>query len=126
MDMPRTSTGSSEGESVTFTQRLRRAQIIEKTVELVAEKGYAGVSLSGIAERAGISKPAVLYHFSSKTAVVDAAYEHVLHELVARVGAAVEAAPAADGPAHNASSMIEDRKSTRLNSSHVKIEHADF
>lgn len=107
MDMSRTSTGSSEGESVTFTQRLRRAQIIEKTVELVAEKGYAGVSLSGIAERAGITKPAVLYHFSSKTAVVDAAYEHVLHELVERVGAAVEAAPAADGPAYYAGSMIE-------------------
>jgi AcrR family transcriptional regulator len=116
--MPRTSKTSSDNESTTFTQRLRRAQIIEKTIELVAEKGYAGVSLSGIAERAGITKPAVLYHFPSKAAVVDAAYEQVLHELVAHVGAAVEAAAAADGPAAYASSMIEhlsvNRRHTRM------------
>ncbi|MCH7232317.1 TetR/AcrR family transcriptional regulator [Glycomyces sp. L485] len=116
--MPRTSKTSSEGASPTFAQRHRRAQIIEKTIELVAEKGYAGVSLSGIAERAGITKPAVLYHFSSKAAVVDAAYEHVLHELVSHVGAAVEAASAEEGPAAYASSMIEylsvNRRHTRM------------
>ncbi|RRR98749.1 TetR/AcrR family transcriptional regulator [Glycomyces terrestris] len=99
-------------------QRLRQAQIIEKTVELVAEKGYAGVSLAGIAERAGITKPAVLYHFPSKSAVVDAAYEHVLQELVSHVGAAVEAASAEDGPAAYAISMIEhlsvNRHHTRM------------
>jgi TetR/AcrR family transcriptional regulator len=104
--MPKTSRPSSEDASATFIQRLRREQIITKTVELVAEKGYAGVSLSGIAERAGITKPAVLYHFPSKAAVVEAAYEQVLHELVSHVGAAVEASTPEDGPAAYASSMI--------------------
>ena len=48
---------------MTFTRRARKAQIIEMTIELVAEKGYAGTTLSGIAERSGITKAAVLYHF---------------------------------------------------------------
>ena len=77
------------GRDSTLTRRVRRAQLIEVTVELVADKGYAGVSLSGIAERAGITKPAVLYHFSSKAEIVNAAYEHVLSALTTQVATAV-------------------------------------
>lgn len=77
----------------TFTERLRREQLIGVTVVLVAEHGYRGVSLQRIADAAGISKAAVLYHFASKDAVIAAAYEQVIGELVEHVGAAVEAAP---------------------------------
>lgn len=77
----------------TFTERLRREQLIGVTVDLVAEHGYRGVSLQRIATAAGISKAAVLYHFPTKDAVIAAAYEHVLGELVAHVASAVEAAP---------------------------------
>ncbi|MEQ3553405.1 TetR/AcrR family transcriptional regulator [Pseudonocardia nematodicida] len=77
----------------TFTERARREQLISLTVDLVAEHGYRGTSLQRIADAAEISKAAVLYHFASKDAVVAAAYEQVLGELVAVVGAAVEAAP---------------------------------
>lgn len=104
--MTKPSPAEDAGKATTFTRQARKAQIIAMTVELVAEKGYAGVSLSGIAERAGITKPAVLYHFSSKAAVVSAAYEQVLHELVAHVGAAVDAAAAEEGPSSYARSMI--------------------
>lgn len=116
--MPQRNMDGAGSEAVTFIQLQRRAQIIEKTIELVAEKGYAGVSLAGIAERAGITKPAVLYHFPSKTAVVNAAYEHVLHGLVSHVGAAVEASAPADGPAGYASSMIEYLS---VNSRHTRM-----
>jgi AcrR family transcriptional regulator len=70
--------------------------LIEVTVELVADRGFAGVALSGIAEHAGITKAAVLYHFPSKIAVVRAAHDHVLSASGGHV-AAVEAeeAPAA-------------------------------
>lgn len=38
-----------------------------------AASGYLGTSLARIAERAGMSKAAVLYHFDSKEALLDAA-----------------------------------------------------
>lgn len=79
----------------TFTEDARRRQIIDCTIELVAERGPAAASLSAIAARAGISKAAVLYHFASKDAVLDATMSHVLTSYVAAVGEQVDAA---DGP----------------------------
>lgn len=73
----------------TFIEQARRAQLIEVTIELVARHGYAGTSLARIAEAAQISKATVLYHFPSKDAVVRAAYESVVEDLTAEVGAAV-------------------------------------
>ncbi|MER5394673.1 TetR/AcrR family transcriptional regulator [Saccharopolyspora sp. NPDC002686] len=91
---------------LTLTERARRQQLIEATVELVADRGYAGASLSRIAERAGITKAAVLYHFPSKDAVVRAAHEHALTALTSQVAAAVEAADPAHGPAAYIRSMV--------------------
>jgi AcrR family transcriptional regulator len=76
---------------LTITEQARRAQFIGVTIDLVAQHGYAGTSLARIAEAAGVSKAAVLYHFPSKDAVVQAAYTTVIDGLVAQVGAAVEA-----------------------------------
>ncbi|GII77839.1 TetR family transcriptional regulator [Sphaerisporangium rufum] len=61
------------------------------TIEVVARYGHAGTSLARIAEAAGISKAAVLYHFPTKDAVVQAAYASVLESLTEYVGAAVDA-----------------------------------
>ncbi|HLU57026.1 MAG TPA: TetR/AcrR family transcriptional regulator [Pseudonocardia sp.] len=85
----------SEPRRRTFTEEARRRQIVERTIELVAERGAAAASLSAIAARAGISKAAVLYHFASKDAVLDATMRHVLDAYVAAVGARIDAA---DGP----------------------------
>ncbi|TDO46419.1 TetR family transcriptional regulator [Kribbella sp. VKM Ac-2527] len=90
----------------TLTEQARRAQLIDVTVELVAEHGYGGTSLARIAEGAGITKAAVLYHFPSKDAVIEAAHKHVLDALVGTVGAAVEAAGPADRPAAYIRSMV--------------------
>ncbi|QVQ51549.1 TetR/AcrR family transcriptional regulator [Spiractinospora alimapuensis] len=111
------STPAPEGQG-TLTERARRAQLVEVTIELVADRGYAGASLARIAERAGITKAAVLYHFSSKAAVVEAAYEHVLTALTGSIASAVEAAPVADGPAAYIRSMVgylnENPRHTRM------------
>jgi AcrR family transcriptional regulator len=84
-------TTGREGRRPTITEQARRSQFIEVTIELVARRGSAGASLSRIAEAAGVSKAAVLYHFPTKNAVVEAAYEAVLKALVEHVGAAVAA-----------------------------------
>lgn len=59
------------GKSGSFIERARRAQIVEAAVEVVAEFGYARASLARIAERAGISKGVVTYHFKGKGEILD-------------------------------------------------------
>lgn len=76
----------------TFTEQARRAQLVEVTIDLVARHGYAGTSLQRIADAAGITKAAVIYHFASKNAVIKAAYDFVVAGVVEYVGARVEAA----------------------------------
>ncbi len=91
---------------VTFTEQARREQLLSVTVDQVAARGVAGASLSRIAEAAGITKAAVLYHFTSKDALIAAAHAHVLESLVAAVGAAVDAADTADRPIAYVRAMI--------------------
>lgn len=73
----------------TFTEQARRAQLVGVTIALIAEHGYAGCSLQRIAEAAGITKAAVIYHFASKRAVIRAAYDTVIAGLTAEVGALI-------------------------------------
>ncbi|MFC7303093.1 TetR/AcrR family transcriptional regulator [Streptomyces monticola] len=87
---PRRATQSAEP---TFTERARREQLVACTIELIATRGYPATSLAAIAERAGLSKAAVLYHFSSKDNLTRAAFEHVISRFTAYVRERVEAAP---------------------------------
>ncbi|OBK14180.1 TetR/AcrR family transcriptional regulator [Mycobacterium asiaticum] len=56
------------------------AAVLDATVELLAEKGYAGLSVAAIAERAGTSKPAIYRRWPGKA--------HLVHEAVFPIGAA--------------------------------------
>ncbi|MBB5102089.1 TetR/AcrR family transcriptional regulator [Streptomyces spectabilis] len=82
-----------QADAPTFTERARRRQLIECTIDLISTKGHPSTSLSAIAERAGLSKAAVLYHFASKDNLTRAALAHVLEEFTAYVGERVAAAP---------------------------------
>lgn len=63
---------SKDGSSGrTFTEQARRAQLVACAIDLVAEVGYPQASLSKIAERAGVAKGVVLYHFASKEELVN-------------------------------------------------------
>lgn len=97
---------SAESHERTFTERARRQQLIGVTIEQVAQRGFAGASLARIAESAGITKAAVLYHFGSKDALVTAAHEEVLESLVATVGEALEDAAVADRPGAYIRTMV--------------------
>lgn len=50
----------------TFIEEARRAQIVAAATEVVAEVGYARSTLARIAERAGVSKGVISYHFDGK------------------------------------------------------------
>ena len=75
---------------------LLRGEILEAGRELVTELGsFDDVSVRAVAQRAGISTPAIYLHFADKEALVDAICELVFVDLEK----AMEAAVAALGPA---------------------------
>lgn len=66
----------------TFIEEARRAQLVACAIDTIAELGYGQASLARIAERAGISKGVIGYHFAGK----DELLSEVVAEVVARGG----------------------------------------
>jgi AcrR family transcriptional regulator len=88
----RTNRRIGAGADQTFTESARRAQIVDCAIAVVSRHGYAGASLSRVAELAGISKGVITYHFASKAEILEA----VVAEVFAR-GAAYARANWPDG-----------------------------
>jgi TetR/AcrR family transcriptional regulator, fatty acid metabolism regulator protein len=60
----------------TFIETARRAQIAGAAIDTVAEVGYAAASFARIAERLGISRGLISYHFAGKDDLI----RQVVHE----------------------------------------------
>ena len=69
-----------------------RSRILEAAMELFSRNGVDGTSIRAIAERCGLTDPAVYYYFSSKTVLLDALWDA---RLEAQAEAKVAGAPAA-------------------------------
>ncbi|HET9104795.1 MAG TPA: TetR/AcrR family transcriptional regulator [Solirubrobacteraceae bacterium] len=54
----------------TFIETARRAQIVAAAIDTIAEVGYAQATLGRIAERIGISRGLISYHFAGKDELV--------------------------------------------------------
>ena len=81
-----------------------RARILQAGLELAAESGPSGMTISQICERAGVKPPAIYYHFGSKEGLLGAVVETVAEgwldqleasqpaggEIAVRLGAAVD------------------------------------
>ncbi len=65
----------------TFISDARQKQIVDTTIETLAEVGYGRASLAEIAKRAGISKSVILYHFKGGK---DELLEKVVEDIYAR------------------------------------------
>jgi AcrR family transcriptional regulator len=65
-----------------------RAQILAAAAELAKEKGAAHISIEAIAQRAGLSKGGLLYHFPKKDALIQALVEQHLAEVEAELAGA--------------------------------------
>ena len=74
--------------------RAMRARLLEATVELLVERGFAGTSTTLVSERAGVSRGAQLHHFPTKNALVLAAVEHVAEVRRSELVSLAEALPA--------------------------------
>src|ERR1700727_2759739 len=71
----------------TFTSAARRAQFVAAAIDTIAEVGYARATLGRIAERVGVSKGVICYHFAGKDELV----QEVIADIAARGGAFVYA-----------------------------------
>ncbi len=57
--------------------RETRRRLMEAVVGCLVERGWAGTTTSLVAERAGVSRGAMLHHFASRGELVAAAVQHV-------------------------------------------------
>ncbi len=74
------------GSGSTRTRTDTRARIQQIAVELFTEHGYEGTSLREIAERLGVTKAALYYHFKSKEDIIQSLvedYQAQMDELIA-------------------------------------------
>jgi TetR/AcrR family fatty acid metabolism transcriptional regulator len=82
-DLTMRSDAATAGQKTrTFTETARRAQIVAAAIDTIAELGYAQASMARIAERLGITKGVIAYHFDGK--------EELIREIVAEVAAQAE------------------------------------
>jgi AcrR family transcriptional regulator len=58
--------------TVGASAEVTRARILDVALQLFAEQGYAGTSIRDIAERLGMTKSSLYYHFASKEDLLDA------------------------------------------------------
>lgn len=94
--------GTADSETIYETASDTRRRILRVSTELFGEQGFHETSLREIAERVGVSKPAVLYHFPGKADILCALVEPLLHDLsaaLARASAPAAAPRAADSSA---------------------------
>ncbi|SFA88752.1 transcriptional regulator, TetR family [Nocardioides alpinus] len=70
--------------------RAMRARLLEATVDLLVERGFAGTSTTLVSERAGVSRGAQLHHFPTKNDLVVAAVEHLTERRGAELAAAFD------------------------------------
>lgn len=78
-----------------LTAEQRRRQLFSVALELFAHGGYRATTMDDIAEKAGVTKPLLYQHFSSKRALYLELVDSIAHDLLVAIQLAVADA---DGP----------------------------
>ncbi len=78
-----------------LTADQRRQQLVAVALELFAHRGYRATTMDDIADTAGVTKPLLYQHFSSKRALYLELVDSIARELLTAVR---EAVMEADGP----------------------------
>jgi AcrR family transcriptional regulator len=84
----------------------RRGQILDATTQLIAERGFWGLSMQDVADRCGLTVPGVLHHVGSKDGLLVAVLEH-RDDQDARALAAELDRPAGDLSDHSGLDEVE-------------------
>jgi AcrR family transcriptional regulator len=78
-------------------RRSKKQALLDAATALVADRGYAALTLDAVGVAAGVSKGGVLYHFPTKDALVSAMVEALATAFDADQRAAHDADPLAPG-----------------------------
>lgn len=84
---------ADDARKESFTRNARREQITRAAIEVLAESGFASTSLALIADRIGVSKGVLSYHFSDKADLVREVVRSVLADAEAWMTPRIEGAP---------------------------------
>lgn len=90
--MTLTETAATRQAPRTRTRDLRRAQVIEATIQCLAEQGFSRTKVTDVAARAGISHGLVLFHFQSKENLLAETLDYLSEEYRQNWQAALSAA----------------------------------
>ena len=105
--MTETATPTDTRPPRTQSRDARRLQVIEATIQSLADRGFSRTTITDVAERAGISLGLVLFHFQSKENLLAETLDYLAEEYRLNWQAALAEA----GPAPEA--RCEDRVSRR-------------
>lgn len=78
--MPTNSKKKVERRSNAERSAETQERILEATLECLSERGYAATSTNEVVRRAGVSRGALVHHFSSKSDLVAAAAVHLIRK----------------------------------------------
>ena len=87
--------GALQASARRLTAEQRRHQLYAVALELFAQRGYRATTMDDIAEAAGVTKPLLYQHFSSKRALYLELVDSIARDLLSAVR---EAVMRADGP----------------------------
>lgn len=87
-----------------LSRAARRMQLIEATIETIAERGYARTTLTDVANRAGLSHGLVNFHFETKEKLLTETLLFLSEEYKANWQGALEGA--SDSPAAKLDALI--------------------
>ncbi len=108
---PQTKPASRSGPRK-LSRAARRVQLIEATIETIADRGYARTTLTDVARQAGLSHGLVNFHFETKEKLLTETLLYLAEEYRRNWMAALEAAPAA--PAARLDAMLRADFDPRL------------
>jgi TetR/AcrR family transcriptional repressor of bet genes len=75
-----------------MSREARREQLIEATIEVMAEQGFARITLADVARKAGLAHGLVNFHFQTKDALLAETLSYLSQEYRANWRAALEQA----------------------------------
>ena len=91
-DLPFFDTEVKHSEVRATKESLRRSAVMRAGLEIFTEKGFHLASMDDIAERAGVSKPILYQHFSSKHELYLGILDERVEAIVQQVRGAIESA----------------------------------
>src|SRR2546430_13340688 len=86
-------------------EEARRVQLVEVTIDSLAEVGYVGTTLAEIARRARVSPGLVAHYFDDKDGLLEAAFRTLARPLAARMPARLAPSRTPPGRRHAANDI---------------------